>query len=65
MQQLLSIERAADLLSLSPWTVRTYEREGKITSVRIGRRVLFREQDLAKFVEDRVSAPVSESLQPA
>ena len=56
MQNLLSVEAAAELLSLSRWTIRVYEREKKIPSVRIGRRVLFRPEDLERFVQERTGA---------
>ena len=56
MQQLLSVEKAAVLLSLSRWTIRVYEREGKIPSVRIGRRVLFRPEDLEEYVRNQAKA---------
>jgi excisionase family DNA binding protein len=52
MTQLLSVEKAADILGISPWTIRNYERAGKIQAVRIGRRVLFRQEDLAKFIDE-------------
>jgi len=36
MESLKSIEQAAEVLALSPWTVRAYVRQGKIRPVRIG-----------------------------
>ena len=40
MEQLLDIAKAAKALSISPWTVRSYIRSGKLRPVRLGRRVL-------------------------
>jgi excisionase family DNA binding protein len=51
MTKLLSVEQAAELLGISPWTVRSYIRQGKLRAVRIGRRVLLEEAELARFVE--------------
>jgi excisionase family DNA binding protein len=58
MEPLLTIERAAELLGISPWTVRAYIRDRKLMSVHIGRRVLIEQSELRKFVEQarRVSA---------
>ena len=49
----LDVERAADFLGLSPTALRRLERAGEIPSVRIGRRVLFRRESLAAFLEAR------------
>jgi excisionase family DNA binding protein len=65
MENLKSVEKAAEFLGISPWTVRVYLRDKKLPAVRIGRRVLFRQEDLTQFVEDRVNAPTAESLKPA
>jgi excisionase family DNA binding protein len=51
MESLLSIERAAAVLGISPWTVRKYVRTGKIRPVRIGRRVLIEPEELRRTVE--------------
>ena len=41
MQQVtIGINKAAEVLGLSPHTVRKYEREGLIKAVRVGSRVL-------------------------
>lgn len=52
MNPLLPVERAAELLGISPWTVRAYVRVAKLKPVRIGRRVLFETSELSRFVED-------------
>lgn len=50
MKPLHDIPSAARLLSVSPWTVRLWIREGKLRPVRLGRRVLLEEEELEKFV---------------
>jgi len=52
IEPLQSIESAAKTLSLSPWTVRAYIRQGKIRPVRIGRRVLIDSQEIERIVEE-------------
>lgn len=52
MEALLSIERAAEVLGISPWTVRRYIANQKIRPVRIGRRVLLEQQELQRIVEE-------------
>jgi excisionase family DNA binding protein len=52
MKQLRDVNSAARLLSISPWTVRSYIHDGKLKAVRIGRRVLIEETELERFVEE-------------
>ena len=52
MTKLNSIPRSADVLSLSPWTVRSYIRQGKLHPVRIGRRVLLSDAELERFIRE-------------
>lgn len=52
MEPLQDVESAARLLSISPWTVRAYIRQGKLNPVRIGRRVLLEEAELERFVAE-------------
>lgn len=54
MQPLVDVNGAARLLSISPWTVRAYIRDGKLTPVRIGRLVRFTDQELQRFVRSCV-----------
>lgn len=49
MNRLHNINSAANLLAISPWTVRAYIRQGKLTPVRIGRLVRLEEDELARF----------------
>jgi excisionase family DNA binding protein len=63
MHQLFSVEDAARLLAISPWTVRSFLRKGKLFPVRIGRRVLFEESELERFIDQ--SRPKSLSREEA
>lgn len=51
MEALMTIERAAQVLGISPWTVRRYISLRKIWPVRIGRRVLIEPQEIRRIVE--------------
>jgi len=50
VKKLLGIDAAAQVLSISKWTVRAYIREGKLRPVRLGRRVLLEEAELERFI---------------
>ena len=50
MQSLKSVDEAAGLLGISPWTVRSYIRDGKLKPVRLGRRVLLTEDALERLI---------------
>jgi len=52
MEPLLDIGRAAKALSISPWTVRSYIRSGRLRAVRLGRRVLLEAQELRRLVAE-------------
>jgi excisionase family DNA binding protein len=52
MEALMTIERAAQVLGISPWTVRRYISLKKIWPVRIGRRVLLEECELRRLIEE-------------
>lgn len=61
MTQLRSVEETARILSISPWTVRLYARQRKLIPVRIGRRLLFEESELQRFIdESRTKLPSRE-----
>ena len=57
MTKLLSIETAAEVLSISKWTVRSYVRAGKLRPVRIGRRVLLAEAELERLIAEGQGSP--------
>jgi excisionase family DNA binding protein len=52
VEGLFSVERAAQVLGISPWTVRRYIASNRISAVRIGRRVLLEQQELQRIIED-------------
>ncbi len=51
MESLLSIEQAADLLGVSPWTIRKWVTTNRIRIVRLGRRVLLEQSELRRIIE--------------
>jgi excisionase family DNA binding protein len=50
----LGLQEAADRLSVQPSTLRRWAQDRKIESVRLGRRVVFRESSLDAFVQANV-----------
>jgi excisionase family DNA binding protein len=48
---LTKVRDAADLLSLSPWTVRRWIAEGKLNATRLGRGAMLRSAELERLVE--------------
>ena len=57
MRALKSVVEAAELLRISPWTVRSYIKTGKLKPVRLGRRVLLTDGELERLVaESQVQA---------
>jgi excisionase family DNA binding protein len=52
MEKLQSIEKAAEVLGLSAWTVRAYVRQGKIRPIRIGRRVLIEPSEIQRVITE-------------
>jgi excisionase family DNA binding protein len=57
MTPLLRYADAARLLGVHEETVKTYVRRGELAAVRLGRRVLFREDDIAAFIAARRVGP--------
>jgi len=51
MRSLMNVGDAARVLNISAWTVRRYITKGKLTVVRIGRRVLLEQEELERFIE--------------
>jgi excisionase family DNA binding protein len=50
MKPLYDVKSAAQALAVSPWTIRAYIRDGKLTPVRLGRLVRIAEEELQRFV---------------
>lgn len=49
-ERLLTLAEVADRLRLSPHTVRAFVKKGKLSPVRICRRLLFSQDELARFI---------------
>lgn len=49
---LLTLEETATALRLSPHTVRSFVRKGRLSPVRICRRLLFRPADVEKLIAE-------------
>ena len=54
-QRLLTLLEVADLLRLSPHTIRAMVRKGRLQPVRICRRLLFDPTELQRFIERNIS----------
>jgi excisionase family DNA binding protein len=57
MNQCLCLEEAATRLAVSPFTLRRWARDKKIESVRLGRRLVFRDAALEAFITARIQKP--------
>jgi excisionase family DNA binding protein len=61
MRPLKNVVQTAELCGISPWTVRSYIKQGKLRPIRIGRRVLIAEAEIERFVAaNQISEAVSE-----
>jgi excisionase family DNA binding protein len=60
MDALLDISSVARLLSLSPWTIRRLIFDGRLTPVRLGRRVLVEPAEVERFVSQARQNPNSQ-----
>jgi excisionase family DNA binding protein len=49
---LWNVKEAGAALGLSPWTIRRYITDGKIQTVRLGRRVLVEPSECRRLVEE-------------
>jgi excisionase family DNA binding protein len=52
MDKLLSIEVTAELLSVSPWTVRAWITQGKLGSAKLGSRRLVPKSEVERLILD-------------
>lgn len=50
MSHLLSVQEASVFLGVSQWTIYRWARSGRVTSIQLGRRRLFSEEDLQALV---------------
>jgi excisionase family DNA binding protein len=58
--KLYDVRNAAQVLSVSPWTVRAYIRNGKLPAIRMGRLVRLTDEDLSQFILSAKSRPTTE-----
>jgi excisionase family DNA binding protein len=59
MERLLSIEAVAELLSVSPWTIRSWIRDGRLGSAKLGTRRLIPQSEVERFVAGSFVPPSS------
>jgi excisionase family DNA binding protein len=51
LEPLLNVNQTAEILGISPWTLRKYLREGRLEKVHIGSRVLVERAAIGRFIE--------------
>jgi excisionase family DNA binding protein len=56
MEKLLRIESAAELLGISPWTIRSWIAQGRIRSLKVGSRRLIQEMEIKRLVSEGTAA---------
>jgi excisionase family DNA binding protein len=52
MDKLLSVEKAALVLGVSPWTVRAWITQGRLGSAKLGSRRLIRESEIERLIKE-------------
>ena len=63
LEPLLSVEEAAAILGISPWTLRKFLAANRIASVHVGRRLLIEPQAVRDFIErGKVANSVPETI---
>jgi len=65
MDKLISIDRAAELLSISPWTVRAWITQGKLGSAKLGSRRLVPQSEIEKLISNASIPPLAERTEQA
>jgi molybdopterin-binding protein len=58
----LNVQQAADLLHLNPKRVQSLARDGKLPAVRVGRKWLFRREEIERLLGGRVRPRADEPL---
>jgi excisionase family DNA binding protein len=53
--RLVSIKEAASILAISPWTVRAWITQGKITSAKLGARRLVPESEVNRLLSEAIT----------
>ena len=63
MDKLISVSEAADILGISPWTVRAWIAQGKLGSAKLGSRRLVPESEVERLIgEARIPALLKDQL---
>jgi excisionase family DNA binding protein len=57
VKHLLSVQEAAQFLNLSIHTIRAWVSERRMPFIKLGHRVLFRQEDLARFAAKHLINP--------
>lgn len=52
--RLVSIKDAAEILAISPWTVRAWVAQGKISSAKLGARRLIPESEINRLLAEAI-----------
>ena len=53
--RLVNIKDAAEILAVSPWTLRAWITQGKITSAKLGARRLIPESEINRLLTDTIT----------
>jgi excisionase family DNA binding protein len=51
-ESLIGVDKAAGILGLSPWTLRSWITKGKITSAKLGARRLIPQSELERLISE-------------
>lgn len=64
MDTLISIDRTAETLSVSPWTVRAWIQQGKLGSVKLGSRRLVPQSEIERLINNARTQAMTETSRP-
>jgi excisionase family DNA binding protein len=59
IDRLLSIDQAAELLSISPWTLRKMISSKKLRSAKLGTRRLVPKSEITRLIKESMGEPLS------
>jgi excisionase family DNA binding protein len=59
--RLLTVKKFAELLGLSPWTIRHYAYSGRISSVKLGTRLLIPTSEIDRLIEENMRPRLGQS----
>lgn len=64
MDKLISVSKTAEILGISPWTIRAWIAQGKLGSAKLGSRRLVPESEIERLIGD-ASVPALLKVQVA